>query len=45
MSARPLRLLLDSASVAHWEAFASLGVFAGITTNPLLMQGQEWLVP
>jgi transaldolase len=33
-----LRLFLDSADPADWERFLPLGVFHGVTTNPLLLQ-------
>ncbi len=33
-----LRLFLDSAVEADWEHFLPLGVFHGVTTNPLLLQ-------
>ena len=33
-----MKLLLDTADTDTWQRLASQGVFAGITTNPLLMQ-------
>ncbi len=33
-----LRLFLDSAEPREWERFLPLGVFYGVTTNPLLLQ-------
>lgn len=33
-----LRLYLDSAAPEDWERFLPLGVFCGVTTNPLLLQ-------
>lgn len=40
---RPPRLYLDSADPDRWEELLPLGVFHGVTTNPLLLQraGQE----
>ena len=37
------RLFLDSAHPADWERFLPLGLFYGVTTNPLLLEraGQE----
>jgi|GEM_PF-77059 len=37
------RLFLDSALLADWERFLPLGLFQGVTTNPLLLEraGQE----
>ena len=33
-----MKLLLDTADTDTWQRLAPQGVFAGITTNPLLMQ-------
>ena len=43
MSPRPLRFFLDSADVEQWEQWLPLGVFHGVTTNPLLLEraGQD----
>ncbi len=38
MSPRPLRLFLDSADPEQWERWLPLGVFHGVTTNPLLLE-------
>ena len=38
MSPRPLRLFLDSADPCDWEQWLPLGVFHGVTTNPLLLE-------
>jgi transaldolase len=38
MSPRPLRLFLDSARPDDWERWLPLGVFYGVTTNPLLLE-------
>ncbi len=38
MSTRPVRLFLDSADPDQWKAWLPLGVFHGVTTNPLLLQ-------
>ncbi len=38
-----LQMYLDSADPAHWERFLPLGIFRGVTTNPVLLEraGQE----
>ena len=36
-----LRLFLDSADPAQWERFLRLGLFHGVTTNPLLLERAE----
>jgi len=36
-----IRLFLDSASPTQWSRFLPLGLFCGITTNPLLLQRAE----
>jgi transaldolase len=43
MALQPLRLFLDSADPADWEQYLPLGVFNGVTTNPLLLDraGQD----
>lgn len=33
-----MKLFLDSAHFDHWQALAPLGLFEGITTNPLLIE-------
>jgi transaldolase len=33
-----LRLLLDSAHIHQWERWLSVGLFYGVTTNPLLLE-------
>jgi transaldolase len=33
-----LRLMLDSADERHWEEWLPLGLFYGVTTNPLLLE-------
>jgi transaldolase len=38
MSPRPLRLFLDSADPDQWQRWLPLGVFHGVTTNPLLLE-------
>jgi transaldolase len=38
MSPRPLRLFLDTADPAQWAEYLPLGVFFGVTCNPLLLQ-------
>lgn len=38
MALRPLRLFLDSADPAAWECWLPLGVFHGVTTNPMLLE-------
>lgn len=40
-SANGPRLFLDSAVPADWERFLPLGMFYGVTTNPLLLQRAE----
>ena len=35
---RGLRLFLDSADPADWQRFLPLGLFHGVTTNPLLLE-------
>ncbi|MEZ4386842.1 MAG: transaldolase family protein [Candidatus Krumholzibacteriia bacterium] len=37
MPLQPLRLFLDSADVDQWDRWLPLGVFHGVTTNPLLL--------
>jgi transaldolase len=38
MPPHPLRLYLDSADPAAWERWLPLGVFHGVTTNPVLLE-------
>jgi len=35
---KPLRLFLDSADPTSWDQWLPLGVFHGVTTNPLLLE-------
>ena len=43
----PGRLFLDTADVAEWDKLLPLGIFHGVTTNPILLQraGQPCVVP
>jgi transaldolase len=40
-SAPGIRLFLDSADPVQWERFLPLGIFYGITTNPLLLERSQ----
>lgn len=43
-SATPnLRLMLDCADERQWEAWLALGIFYGVTTNPLLLESAKVL--
>jgi transaldolase len=41
------RLFLDTADVAEWDDLLPLGIFHGVTTNPILLQraGQPCVIP
>lgn len=41
------RLFLDTADVAEWDKLLPLGIFHGVTTNPILLQraGQPCVIP
>jgi transaldolase len=40
-SATSLRLMLDSADVRQWEQWLPMGLFYGVTTNPMLLERSQ----